>query len=275
MTRCSTCELKCSDHNTQTEDIWGFNPYSSTTYNEMRENFSRFVEQTNFNPFTFNEEGYTYTQWYIYYLAKNTYKSKKLYRATLWLFRVLSFYPFFSKLIRMGKRDDPLHNTLHHFFLYLDQFKTPQRTVVDLLLEYGLEMDSEDSEGRSGTSMFYTKNMSDEHTKRVNQLTRDYKLLERHLFSHPLISSSIEKCEECSDEIDKYRDLTSLFPRLSLTKETETVIEMMKIILQKREECNAVYISVFTDSNSIQRHQYIVDVYKNLLQTYKENEGVV
>ena len=263
--RCSACELKYNNiaHPSNNDNIWGFNPYCYNTYREMKDNFFLFVENSNhFDPYVYNEDGYTYTQWYIYYLSKNTYKSKKLYRATLWLFRILSFHPFFPALIRLGKKDDPNHTTLHHFFVYLDQFKTPQKNVLDILLQFGLDMDSEDSEGRSGRSLLCkTVNMKKEDIMTVNQLTQDYKMLEREMFLNNKIVSYIRKCTDCNDEIDKYQDLTTHFQKIK----NEWLITMMKTICEKRERCNDIYKKVFIESDSIDRHLYVVEIYKNLL----------
>ena len=105
-----------------TETIWAFPFFSYTSQQEMGEAFDRFVRSKPSFYASHNEDGYTFTQWQIYYLSKNRHDCKPLHRSVLHLFRVLSTYPFFRDMIRLGSVRDPAHHTLHHFTKYMDRF---------------------------------------------------------------------------------------------------------------------------------------------------------
>jgi hypothetical protein len=127
-------------------------------------------KQTN-NSFyeTYNEDGYTYSQWYVYFISKNYYRYKDLKKQTYWFFQIMAGYGFFKKMVRMGKRDDPLHTTLHHFLKYLDNFTWYTNKIIDLLHDNGLQLEDEDGEGISGNDYLAQHLLSPEdleHSKR-------------------------------------------------------------------------------------------------------------
>ena len=278
---CSSCEYKYNVPS-DTGNLWGFYPYSHLTYHSMKDALSEYISvhynihniHTKNPSFynTYNEDGYTYTQWYIYYLSKNVHKFRKLYRPTMWLFRILSEYPFFNALIRQGRRDDPLHTTLHHFMRYIEKYGGIQKEMVGLLQYHGLSMDDEDSDGRTSCAYLLKREMSEDDQGYAILLTCEYKKMEDELFRS--ISSLIRKCDDCGEPIAKYEDLSNI------SNPNHDILAKIECILKKRQECNDIYrkycnisnnISNINDNkenkenNSIQRHQYVIDQYKKII----------
>jgi len=286
---CSSCEYKYNVPSSDTGDLWGFYPYSHLTYQSMKEALSEYisVHYKHYNNIhtknpsfynTYNEDGYTYAQWYVYYLSKNLYKFRKLYRPTMWLFRILAEYPFFNALIRQGRRDDPVHTTLHHFMKYLEKYGGIQKEMVGLLQYHGLNMEDEDSEGFSGQSYLLHLEMSDEDQKEATLLTREYKKMEDNLFKS--IASYLRTCHDCGEPIAKYEDLSYYF-NVNKKDVKDDILLKIECILKKRQECNDIYrkysnisdISDISDisniankeNHNIQRHQYVIDQYKKII----------
>jgi hypothetical protein len=264
-TICAICEQlqKINSYTPlQTNTIWSFNPYLYLSLNQMRSAFYFFFQQeyksSTFYT-TYNEEGYTYTQWHIYYLAKNTVKSKKLQKQTFWLFQVLSHYPFFTEMIIMGSQNDPLHHTLLHFMRYLEKYGTIQKKIVKLLEEFSLQLSDTDTNGCSGEYFLLYKIMDKHDIDKCNQLTREYKLMESELFSQPDIKEHLQCCKLCNEPIDKFIDLV----RLSTLEKYNIIITT---IIEKRTECNQIYKNYHSDIDaSVERHQYVIDIYKKCL----------
>jgi hypothetical protein len=181
---CGTCLQKLveSDDN---DSIWGFNPYVYQSFYSMRVNFHHFYnqkyEKNNLFFKKYNEDGYTYAQWYIYILGSNQFKYKKLHLQTVWFFEILSTYPFFKEFIRLGSRDMPRYNTLHHYLKYLNNMGGLQKRILSLLLSNGLTLEDIDDEGMSGNDYLHQKTLSDEDKKVCSELTKKYKTLESQL----------------------------------------------------------------------------------------------
>lgn len=277
---CSSCEYKYNVPS-ETGNLWGFYPYCHLTYQSMKDALSEYISGHNIhnnnnihtkNPSfynTYNEDGYTYTQWYIYYLSKNVHKFRKLYRPTMWLFRILAEYPFFNALIRQGRMDDPLHTTLHHFMRYLDKYGGIQKEMVGLLQYHGLSMDDEDGDGRTSCAYLLKREMSVEDQGYATLLTCEYKKMEDELFRS--ISSSLRICVDCGEPIAKYEDLSNI------SNPNHDILTKIECILKKRQECNDLYRKYCNiennnennnnnnENNSIQRHQYVIDQYKKII----------
>lgn len=269
---CSACLVRLSDTNEENENeklsdtLWGFNPYSYLTYKELRVALNEFIQihfyNRNNNPHFYNsvnEEGYTFTQWNIYYLAKHDTKSKRLHLQTMWLFYLLSDHSFFADLIRHGKTADPLHNTLHHFMSYLEKYGSTQKKITSLLLSHGLKMDDIDSEGKTPASILLETEMDRIDVVRCNELTRSYKQLEKTCLSPLYETHSIRLCEECNEPVGLFEDITAHFDKI---RHLSTEIQEMTNL---REKCNNIYKKYDSESPSVQRHQYVIDLYKSLL----------
>ncbi len=233
--------------------IWSFPFFKYPSQHEMAEEFKCFMSTTNPVNFTsYNDEGYTYPQWQIYYLSKNRHDYKSLHRSILHLFRVLSNYPFFKDMIRYGSKNDPLHHTLHHFTKYMDRVSYLQNEMMVILTENGLSMEDEDSDGMTPRDYLSNIRLHPEDLRRVNELTRLYKECERVLFE----TIAVRKCEMCNDAIAPYDDLSNI----SNISNNSQIQEIMKL----REECADIYRAY--DCSSVARHQYIIDRYKNILK---------
>lgn len=280
---CSTCQQKLIkvDHNIN--NIWGFNPYSFKTYKSLKEGFREFyihtikntpkvvddtpkvvdiVDDTHFYS-SYNESGYTYTQWYIYIISKNNYKYKELKKITLWLFQVLSGYDFFKKLIALGKRDDPLHNTIHHFLKYLDNMGIYQEIILNLLTQNDLSLDKEDGEGLTGNDYLITKILSDEDLRITREITKQYKIEEELIFKHELFKdNSFSKCNMCYKFIDIYQDMLKNKSKIIIF---DSIINKLKTVIQKRQDCIDIYKKYEKCNNSTNRHIYVVKIYKNII----------
>lgn len=271
---CSACLVRLDDtqydKNEKLNDtLWGFNPYSYTTYKDLRYALNEFIQihfynnENNENKTHFynslNEEGYTFPQWNIYYLAKNDTKSKRLHLQTMWLFYLLSDHPFFSDMIRHGKRDDPLHNTLHHFMSYIEKYGSTQKKIMSLLISHGLNMDDTDSEGKTPASVLLELQMDKMDMSKCNELTRAYKELEKRCLSPLYDGHYIRLCEKCCQPVGLFEDISTHFDKIRYF--SNEIQEMTRL----REECNNIYKKYDDKSQSVQRHQYVIDLYKSLL----------
>jgi len=212
---------------------------------------------------TYNDQGYTYTQWYVYVISKNNYKYRELKKQTLWLFQVLSGYDFFKKLIALGRSDDPLHTTLHHFLKYLDNIGLYQNCILKILTENDLHLDKEDGEGISGNDYLMRKMLSDEDLKITREITKKYKLEEEILYSHDIFKEdSFLKCEMCNKFVDIYKDIIENKSKITSIGE---LVEKFDSIIKKRQECIEIYKKYENCNNSTDRHIYVVNVYKSII----------
>lgn len=263
---CSSCEQKVIHIDENINNIWGFNPFLFNNYKSIKLEFYKFYKNHKGNPYfysNYNESGYTYTQWYIYIIAKNNYKYKDLKKITLWLLQVLSSYDFFKNLISLGKKDDPLHNTLHHFLKYLDNNGLYQDFALKLLIENDLTMDKEDGEGISGNEYLIRKMLSKNDLEKSKNITRLYKNEEKEVFSNELFNDdSFRKCYMCQKFINIYSDLLENKEKISNFKD---ILLKFRSIVEKRQECIQIYEKYENCENSTKRHKYVVEVYKNLL----------
>lgn len=258
---CQTCEQKTTPCTSTNNNIWDFNPYLYPTFYEMTNGFRDFYKKHNFkmneenHSFyeTYNENGYTYSQWYVYFISKNYYRYKDLKKQTYWFFQIMAGYGFFKKMVRLGKRDDPLHTTLHHFLKYLDNFTWYTNKIIDLLHDSGLQLEEEDGEGMSGNDYLAQHLLSPEDLEHSKKITGEYKRLEETFYKHPFFSD-FKRCQRCNDFLDKYQEMI---------RNKETMKEMKPLIIdiiKKRQECINVYLKYPKCENSTRRHQYIVDL---------------
>lgn len=118
---CESCKQKMIEIDKTKNNIWGFNPYYFNTYKVMKEEFRKFynkiIKEKNEEEFykVYNEDGYTYSQWYIYVISKNYYKFKNLKKQTLWLFQIMESYDFFKSLYLWEKR---MIIFIQHFIIF-------------------------------------------------------------------------------------------------------------------------------------------------------------
>ena len=232
--------------------IWSFNPYIYSTFNQMK----TALKTTNISDFyTYNNEGYTYTQWQIYYISKNTIKAKKLHKQTFWFFKILSEYTFFNDLIKMGSREDPLHHTLLHFIKYMEKYGLLQQKMIKLLEKFGLSLHDTDKDGYSGEYYLFNKIMDKNDIEYCNKLTHQYKKLEHEFYSKEDIQHYLQKCDQCNEPINKFNDLKNI--PIDIIK---VYIKKINEIVKRRTECNNIYKKYQCDL----RHQYVIDMYKIL-----------
>lgn len=269
---CAGCLYTIPDKNNENDKntIWAFDPLVYTSYYDMKKKFELFYEDKEYDDtfhLTHNEEGYTYTQWYIYYLCKNYHRYQNLKRPIKWLFNILSKYPFFKSLVRYGSREDTSHHTLHHFAKYMDRFTYHHKPIVNLLIEEGLSLSDEDNQGFTGYDYLSQKILSKEDMDATSFFTRHYKQNERSLFLK--IGDDLRKCEKCKDPISPYDDL-ELYTKTyhDFINENRCLIET---ILLDREKCCSIYQTYQCDE-SCKRHLYIINKYKELLSHIETNE---
>jgi uncharacterized protein YfbU (UPF0304 family) len=72
----------------------------------------------------------------------------------------------------------------------------------------------------------------------------------------------IKRCEVCGDFLQKYIDMLENKDKF---KEDEELLEKIRFIINKRQDCINIYKKYDKCSKSCERHQYVVDVYKNIL----------
>jgi hypothetical protein len=160
----------------------------------------------------------------------------------------MATYPFFKTLIKLGKKDDPLHNSLHHYLKYLDNYTENyyQTKTINLLLENGLSMEEEDSEGYTGNDYLNEKKLSPEDLTLTKHYTKEYKTLENILLQK--INHILEKCEICKSNINIYNTMLN---NIEICKE---YTELIKNITELREKC----ISIFKRDHNISASHFIV-----------------
>jgi len=139
----------------------------------------------------------------------------------------------------------------------MEKYGGIQKKMVELLTKNGLSMDDEDIEGSSGNTYLLTKIMRKEHAKMANDFTKLYKTLEDELFE----KIELKRCQECYYPVAKYDDLIEFCKDSS---HLEPIQENLKKIKRAREDCNMIY-RCYANNHSIQRHQYIIDIYKSIL----------
>lgn len=261
---CQSCEQKTTACTSDNNNIWDFNPYIYSTFYEMTNGFREFYNEHNEHNEnennenhsfydTYNQDGYTYTQWYAYYISKNYYRFKTLKQQTYWFFQIMAGYGFFKKLVRLGTREDPLHTTLHHLLKYTDNTSWHINKMIELLHYNGLELEEEDGEGMSGHDYLSQHVLSPEDLEYSKSITRDYKMLEENLYKNPLFSD-FKRCQRCNDFLNKYQQIIEHKDNMKQIK--PLFIE----IINKRQECINIYLKYPTCENSTKRHQYIVDL---------------
>lgn len=260
---CQQKQIQIDNNNT----IWGFNPFIFNSFKSLKQGFKKFYKNNDGNRQEFysyhNEQGYTYTQWYIYIISKNNYKYKQLKKLVLWLLQVISSYDFFKKLISLGKKEDTLHNTLHHFLKYLDNTGIYQECALKLLIENELDLYTEDGEGLSGNDYLIRKMLSEDDLKQTKEITRQYKNEEDLIFSHELFNNFLfRKCSICNKFVDIYKDIIENKDKINSFPD---ILSKIKLIVEKRQECINIYQKYENCNNSTERHIYVVNVYKTLL----------
>ena len=76
------------------------------------------------------------------------------------------------------------------------------------------------------------------------------------------IKDQLRLCDICQEPVAKYEDLTTVVQ----SQKAEISNTELAQIMQYRDECNMIYRLYGDNHNaSIQRHQYIVDIYQGLL----------
>lgn len=244
------------------QSLWGFYPYKYSTYNDMKYALDEYIENMNQTiENTYNSDGYTYTQWYIYFLSKNKYQYKKWYKPTIWLFQILSVYPFFKDMIKKGTLDDHSQHTLLHFMKYLEKWAPLDLTMVNLLTTNGLSMEDENKDGESGNLYLSRLIMKPEDKKSADSYTSTYKTAEYKLFSE--LTECIRKCEKCNDPISKYEDM------IIHSHKFIGNINLINSIIEARQACNDIY-QLYSSNNNLHRHKYVVDMYLKLLDRLNE-----
>lgn len=267
MTICALCIDKTQQETNNIEkDIWGFYPYKYPTLFLMKRAFDRFIKNIDDGFYSsYNEDGYTYAQWYVYSLGRNNHKNKILHKQTMWLFETLSTYPFFKNLIKLGKRDDQNHNSLHHFLKYLDNYTGNfyQKKIIDLFLGNGLSLEDEDNEGYSGYDYINEKTLDQNDLLLTKEYTKKYKNLEKDLIEK--IYTHLEKCENCNCIISMYNDISQ---NPTICKDH---IETITKITESREKCINVFKKYEFQCRGVERHEHIVDIYKNIINIIEQN----
>jgi hypothetical protein len=267
---CERCKKQMIEIDIRTNNIWGFNPYSFNTYKSMKEGFKLFynniVKETKKEEEfykLYNNEGYTYSQWHIYIISKNYHKFKGLKKQTLWILQIMESYDFFKKLISMGKRDDCLYTTLHHFLKYLDNMGIYQKNTLKLLLDNDLNLNDEDGEHISGYEYLENKLLSEEDMNMTKELTKQYKSDEEFIFSYDIFKDEcFIRCEECNNFINIYEDLMKNKSKIESFYCFNEILSKIINIIKKRQECVNIYKKYEKLDNSTQRHIHVIDLYK-------------
>lgn len=282
---CSTCmsriQVPTADSKSGTLTLWDFPFLQYRSFHEMKRNLSDYYtayQQESADPSLFwrthNEDGYTYTQWQIYFLSKKYHRYRGMRCAVFTLFDVLATFPFFIDLILLGTRDDPAHHTLHHYLFHMEcginylQKKMYTRLVRHLERKGRLDaLETRDARNHSVTDYYQKLVLPTEVVKTCNSLTESYKKIENDLFSN---LEFLSRCRMCQTYLRPYQELVEqhnyLFEFLDKYPEWSDKIYNM---LQERDQCNQLYYSYITtegDVDSVKRHDYVIGVYRTLFE---------
>lgn len=277
------CHTEALDDEKESGTLWHFPYQQYADVNEMHaaleQHHQQWVSRHHVNGKDaywnrHNTEGYTFTQWTIYYVSKKNHAYRRIRPTIEILFHALSRMPFFGRLLGLGRRDDRHHHTLHHFLFWMESGMTffQKRLYRDLVhwlnrhrLSYLLFVS--DQNNRSVIDYFHQVQLPSHIFQECRSLTRAYKETERAWFAQ---LDFLARCEECNDWVRPYEDLVEHTDDVNAWLDehpdwSDTLLEM----IQKREKCNRMYLQAGdpsrpTDEQSVQRHDYVLDVYRTL-----------
>lgn len=284
---CESCRMKTqlsvSDHTSQTEEtetqktLWDFPFLSYSSFGEMLSGLVDFVQQYHASDRFWsqrNEDGYSFTQWQIYYISKKFFRYKGIRGAVFNLFNALSKFSFFGALITLGTATDPLHHTVHHYLLHMEcgmntlQMKLYQ-FLVNWLVQHGYcdSLSRTDDRGMNVFDYFEKLFLPVQVVRQCRQLTETYKREEQCLFAMlPFLS----KCEMCSSYINPYTELVQNSDRLfRFLDDQPDWSDRIYDMLSQRDQCNQLYAkhtSRQIDEKCVQRHDHVINVYRSLFE---------
>jgi hypothetical protein len=107
--------------------------------------------------------------------------------------------------------------------------------------------------------------MTKQDMEKCSALTKSYKRMEERLDVEidRLLGEQMKKCELCDDFIEKYQDMLT---NKEVIKADEDVVGMIKNITTTRQDCIDVYRSYENSEKSLERHQYVVDIYRMMIE---------
>lgn len=273
--QCFACtwknELKSNDSGEK--NLWNFPYLLYPDYNQMKQKLEEWYRDYNYKSSfwnTYNEDGYTFSQWNIYYLSKKYHCYREIQHVIFTLFNVLSTFPFFNELLLMGTKEDSKHHTAHHY-LYNMEFgiNGKQKKMFYQLKEWiGNFFFQRDDKGYHVYDYYKKLRMPYDLQKECQRLTESYKKQETKLFSNLYF---LKKCTECGVYLQPYTDLIeyhSLF--YDFLDKNEEWSECIEDFVTKREKCNDIYRNYLNDTNdtndndSIERHDYVIETYRKL-----------
>lgn len=281
---CPTCRLR-AELETETQDvpgveytmtIWDFPFLKYHSFPAMKHALHLFRSQTHGSDqsfwFTHNPDGYTFTQWQIYYLSKKYFRYKSMRGPVFTLFNVLATFPVFTEMLLQGTRADPKHHTMHHYLMHMECGINTLQLKMFTYLENWLHrhrrsdaLHQEDANGCTVYDYYQKLFLPPEVTQQCRELTEAYKRVENQLFRQlPFLS----KCVKCATYLQPYHDLvkfhTHFFDFLDQQPDwNDRLTEMLK----QRELCNQIYTNSTErelDKKCIKRHDYVMDVYRSL-----------
>lgn len=290
--KCNAClwREECVTESDEAGTLWTF-PYPQ--YPEfdamliaLRQHYADFLQQHPQQHDAYwnrhNTDGYTFTQWTIYYVSKKTHSYRRIRPIIEKLFQALSRMPFFGRLLALGRADDRHHHTLHHYLFWMESGMTffqkrLYRHLVHWLNRHRMSylMFVCDQHGRNVNDYFHQVQLPDEIFAQCRALTRAYKGAEQRWFAQ---LDFLSRCRECHDCVQPYDDLIERAGQVHewLDKHPEWTDAVWKMIRQ-REQCNRMYadshddFSRLTNEQSVLRHDYVLDVYRTVFDC-EENQ---
>lgn len=259
---CSKCnyETKIIDFSLEIpKSIWEFDPlnYEPQDIHEKLCTFINTIPKDSL--FSLNNDGFTYTQWQVFWLGKSKYRIKKYYKSVMNFFKSLEECldpETFGKMLWQGSLEDPKHTTLHHYFEYCETFCN-EWFVKNMCSKYGLTMYIKNSEEKTPLDFRKEKGFPYEKRKIINSTYAEYKKIEKD-FKKQHRDLFPEKCEKCN-EILNYFDSIHLVTIDNFWRE-----KLLRALLLRQKVFN-----IFSECSSETleyRHQYVIDVYKKILK---------
>ena len=267
---CKNCEFELEkDTSEKKESIWDFEPRNYETYKEFAENFEKLFKNLSVEKLLEkNEDGYTYFHWYIYFVGKTGKYYEKTCKKVLWIFTYLENNPNLTKFLTEGTLEDSQYTCLHHLYKYCDN--SHKKRVIEMekyLIKNGCNPLQVDADGFTYLDYKLQKAIPVDYQNFINHNIKIYKTLEKKFCKNIFFlyySNFFTFCEKCRTEINFVQDLEKLSENGIYLNKFQT--QQLLSIVRCREKVTNIYKIFQFDEDLLHNHQYIINIYKKLLE---------
>lgn len=259
MMLCNTCEVKEKTNN-NSNSIWDLKDLKYA--NKLTDD--QLLEYHFSEPRTWAH----WNAWYIGAYQKWALREKpRIIREFFELSGALSKDRFY-KLISKGIDTDSKHTALHHLYLNANNINDEGiKKIAELLIKNGLNMDQPNEKGITPRMYIEQKKVPFEKKCKIDKLIKNYKEIENQ-FNHIIkqnFDKYFDKCEKCGYELNYVEGLERIPPK-EFQKVMKEYLVKLKIVIDLRNEVANIYKTMGSIyQESIERHEYLVNIYKKLL----------